>query len=100
MRVRFLQSVSLGVFLFASTTWAQRPMTIDDVMDLKNIGAVQVSPDGSRVLYTISAWEHPAAKDTSKGDRHDMRSHVWIVRSDGSANRQLAYAERGESSPN
>ncbi len=78
---------------------AQRPMTIDDMMDLKNVGSVQVSPDGSRILYTISGWEHPAAKDTSKGDRHDMRSHVWMIRKDGTGNRQLTFGERGESAP-
>jgi Tol biopolymer transport system component len=74
-------------------------MTIDDIMDLKNVGAVQISPDGSRVLYTISAWEHPAARDTSKGDRHDMRSHICIVNADGSGNRQLTFGERGETAP-
>lgn len=76
---------------------AQRPMTINDIMDLRNVGTVAMSPDGSRVLYTVSAWEHPAAKDTSKGDRHDMRSHVWLVRADGGEARQLTFGERGES---
>ena len=55
--------------------------------------------DGSRVLYAIGAWEHPAAKDTSKGDKHDLRSHVWVVSADGSSNRQLTFSERGESAP-
>ncbi|MGQ0650622.1 MAG: prolyl oligopeptidase family serine peptidase, partial [Gemmatimonadaceae bacterium] len=90
---------ALTFALLAIPLGAQRPMTIDDVMELKNVGAVQISPDGSRVLYTISAWEHPAAKDTSKGDKHDMRSHVWLVNADGSANRQLTFGERGESAP-
>lgn len=88
-----------AVALLAAPLRAQRPMSIDDIMDLRNVGAVQVSPDGSRILYTISAWEHPAARDTSKGDRHDMRSHVWIVQRDGTNNRQLTFGERGESAP-
>ncbi|MBL8980903.1 MAG: PD40 domain-containing protein, partial [Gemmatimonadetes bacterium] len=89
----------LAAACLASTLEAQRPITIDDIMDLKNVGAVQVSPDGSRILYTISAWEHPAARDTSKGDQHDMRSHVWMIRADGSGNRQVTFGERGESAP-
>lgn len=89
----------LAAACLASTLEAQRPITIDDIMDLKNVGAVQVSPDGSRILYTISAWEHPAARDTSKGDQHEMRSHVWMIRADGSGNRQVTFGERGESAP-
>ncbi|MBC7895527.1 MAG: S9 family peptidase [Cytophagaceae bacterium] len=99
MSLRFVRSVAVAAAFIGTTAWAQRPMTIDDIMDLKNVGAVQVSPDGSRILYSISAWEHPAAKDTSKGDRHEMRSHVWVVRRDGSDNRQLTFGERGESAP-
>ncbi|MBL8962378.1 MAG: PD40 domain-containing protein, partial [Gemmatimonadetes bacterium] len=89
----------LVTVLGTSGLGAQRPLTIDDIMDLKNAGSVQVSPDGSRILYTIAAWEHPAARDTSKGDQHEMRSHVWMVRADGSGNRQVTFGERGESAP-
>jgi len=76
-----------------------RPMSLDDVMELRNVGAVALSPDGSRVVYTVSAWEHPAARDTSKGDRHDMRSHLWMVSSSGGDQRQLTFGERGETAP-
>ena len=86
------------VFFSAFALPAQRPMSIADIMDLKNVGSVAISPDGGRVLYTVSGWEHPAAKDTSKGDRHDMRSHVWVVGTDGGEPRQLTFGERGESS--
>ncbi|MBV6521839.1 MAG: Dipeptidyl-peptidase 5 [Gemmatimonadaceae bacterium] len=74
-------------------------MTVNDIMELKSVGAVAMAPDGKSVLYTVSAWEHPAARDTSKGDKHDMRSHVWMVGTDGSAARQLTFSERGETAP-
>ncbi|MBK6308507.1 MAG: PD40 domain-containing protein [Gemmatimonadetes bacterium] len=76
-----------------------RPMTLDDVLELRSVGAVALSPDGARIVYTVSAWEHPAARDTSKGDRHDMRSHVWMVSRQGGDQRQLTFGERGESAP-
>ena len=76
-----------------------RPMSIDDVMALRSVGAVSLAPDGGRVVYTVSAWEHPAARDTSKGDRHDMRSHLWMVSARGGDQRQLTFGERGESAP-
>src|SRR5262249_2793474 len=101
----------LPVLLLASaaTLGAQskRPMTFTDIMELKNVGGVALSPDGSTVAYTVSAWEHPNAKpaanpsmpDTAKGDRHDMRAHIWLVSATGGAPRQLTFSERGESSP-
>jgi dipeptidyl aminopeptidase/acylaminoacyl peptidase len=87
--------------LWTSLVHAQ-PRGVDesDVMRLKGVGGVAMSPDGNRVLYTVSAWEHPGAKgDTALGDRHDRRSHVFLVPSSGGAARQLTFGERGESQP-
>jgi len=90
----------LGTIAAASPAMAQqRPMTLDDVLDLRGVGSVQIAPDGSRIVYSVSAWEHPAARDTSKGDRHDMRSHLWMVSRGGGDQRQLTFGERGESAP-
>src|SRR5689334_13391872 len=99
--------VVLAMALVAGTAEAQsakRPMTIDDMMALKNVGAASISPNGTMIVYSVSAWEHPAATpakgDTALGDKHDMRSHLWLVPSDGSRPaRQITFSERGESSP-
>lgn len=78
----------------------KRGLDESDVMRLKAVGGVALSPDGARVLYTVSAWEHPSAKgDTALGDRHDRRSHVFLVPAAGGEPRQLTYGERGESQP-
>ena len=82
---------------------AKRPMSFNDIMDLKNVGSVALSPDGSTIAYTVSAWDHPSARpstdatkpDTAKGDRHEVRSHVWLVPTAGGAPRQLTFSERG-----
>ena len=69
---------------------SRRPMNADDLMRIRGVGGVSIAPNGARVLYTISAWEHPNAKgdvakgdaakgDTTLGDKHERRSHVWIV---------------------
>jgi dipeptidyl aminopeptidase/acylaminoacyl peptidase len=80
-----------------------RPVTIDDVLDLKavgtafNGGAPAISPDGAAVLFTVRAWR----ERTERGAvRRDARTHVWRVRTDGSAPaRQLTFGERGDSLP-
>jgi dipeptidyl aminopeptidase/acylaminoacyl peptidase len=78
----------------------RRPFTDADIMRLASVGSVALSPAGDRVLYTVSAWEHPNARgDTALGDRHERRSHVWLVPASGGAARQLTTGERGESQP-
>ncbi|MCC6245459.1 MAG: S9 family peptidase [Gemmatimonadaceae bacterium] len=85
------------------TAQTKRPMTPDDIMRVRAVGSVAMAPAGDRILYTISAWEHPNANpargDTALGDKHDRRSHVWIVPFGGGTARQLTFGERGESNP-
>ncbi|HEY5492100.1 MAG TPA: S9 family peptidase [Gemmatimonadaceae bacterium] len=79
---------------------AKRPMTTDDLMRVRGVGGVVLAPNGERVLYGVTAWEHPTAKeDTALGDRHERRSHIWVVPYAGGAARQLTSSERGESQP-
>jgi dipeptidyl aminopeptidase/acylaminoacyl peptidase len=97
--------VAIAVSFSAASALAQgvakRPMTIDDMMSLRTVGAPSISPNGTTVVFTINAWEHPGARgDTAKGDRHDMRSHLWLVPADGSRPpRQITFSERGETQP-
>jgi dipeptidyl aminopeptidase/acylaminoacyl peptidase len=107
LRASTYLAVAATIASLSQTTFAQgakRPMTIDDMMAVKNVGGAAISPNGSLVAYTVSAWEHPDANlakgDTARGDRHDMRSHLWLVSSDGSRPaRQITFSERGESQP-
>ncbi|MDB4899555.1 MAG: hypothetical protein JWN53_1363, partial [Gemmatimonadetes bacterium] len=78
----------------------KRPMTDADVMRLRAVDGVAISPGGDRVLYTVAAWEHiDARSDTALGDKHERRTHVWIVPFAGGEARQLTSSERGETHP-
>ena len=110
---------AVALMAAAGTAEAQskRPMTIMDIMDLKTVAGVSLSPDGSKVAYTVNGWEHPNARqstdpakpdtarpdtakpDTAKGDKHEMRSHIWMVPAAGGAPRQFTFSERGENGP-
>ena len=100
-RTLALLAVGLMAASAAQAQGAKRPMSLDDIMAIKQVGAPNLSPDGRWVTYTVGGWEHPQAKgDTAKGDVHENRSHVWLVATDGaSPARQLTFSERGESSP-
>ena len=107
LRVRPYLAAAATIASLAPAAFAQiakRPMTIQDMMAIKNVGAPQISPNGALVVYSVSAWEHPAANsakgDTALGDKHEMRSHLWLVPTDGSRPaRQITFSERGESQP-
>ena len=52
---------------------AKRPMSFNDIMELKNVGSVALSPDGSTIAYTVSAWEHPNARPSTDADEAGHR---------------------------
>ena len=81
---------------------AKRPVTIDDALHLRSVSGAQISPDGSRVLFTVRGWEWSGGKvEPDKGTKPpDLRSHVWMATSDGSEPaRQITFGDKGESSP-
>ena len=53
-RKLLLAATLLGSVSIAATA-AARPMTPEDVAKLESVGAIAVSPDGSRVAYTTSS---------------------------------------------
>jgi dipeptidyl aminopeptidase/acylaminoacyl peptidase len=70
----------------------KRPVTVDDVLAMKAVGAAAVSPDGTQVLYTVRQWE-------PEKDRMESRTHVWKVAVAGGPARQITFGERGDSQP-
>src|SRR5262245_23616097 len=67
-----------------------RAWTPDDMLKVRGVGDVQVSPDAHRVVFTIT--------------RHDLDSvqpvtHIWLARIDGSQVFQLTRGDRSCSSP-
>ena len=50
----------------------------------------QVSPDGSRVAYTVS---------TVNLDKDDRATNLWVTRWDGSETRALTFGDETQSNP-
>lgn len=89
---KFLLSLLAILFVFslALTASAQKRMTIEDALAIKNIGAPQISPDGKRVAYTVSEWDHKENRRVS---------HIYLVAIDGTQSIKLTNGEKGEASP-
>jgi len=72
-----LLGAALCLTLFACTVQAQpsrRVMTAADILRIANVGDPQISPDGERVVYTVTTVEGDSSVTT-----------LWIVRVDNSS---------------
>ncbi len=68
----------------------KRPMVIDDLAKLMNVGGPQVSPDGKWIAYTTSHVDVEEDKNVSE---------VWMASWDGLQDVQLTYGTEGAGSP-
>ena len=86
--------------MLVSTTTGLLPspglVTVDDVLELKGVSSPMVSPDGTRVLYTVRAWEPASDKEPNQ---RESRTRVWMVPVAGGPARQLTFGQRGDSQP-
>ncbi len=73
-----------------ATAQPRRPLTVDDLFNLREVRDPQRSPDGKWVAYTVAR----AIKDTDKND-----SDIWMVSWDGQQQLQMTSSAEAESSP-
>jgi dipeptidyl aminopeptidase/acylaminoacyl peptidase len=64
-----------------------KPMTIEDVLAMREVGPPQWSPDGKWLAFNVSDWNR-------KDNRRD--SHVYLVPAAGGEPLRLTNGERGE----
>ena len=99
---RFAQflTLSLRVLLIAAVTpaalMAQQGTaagwTPELAMKVKNIGAVRVSPDGRKVVYTVS-------QAVMTPEKSEYVAQIWLGNNDGSDPLQLTFAEKSSENP-
>ena len=65
---------------------AKRAMTVDDVIDLVQVSAPRISPDGRRVVYTLS--------ELGKWKDNKRVTSIWIADADGTNARRFLANEK------
>jgi dipeptidyl aminopeptidase/acylaminoacyl peptidase len=86
-------AISVLVTLSIAPSSAQkRPVTVDDILQVKNVASPAVAPDGAHVIYTVRQWE-------ADRDRMESRTRIWRVPVAGGTARQITFGERGDSQP-
>jgi dipeptidyl aminopeptidase/acylaminoacyl peptidase len=91
MRSR-LPAIALGILLATAGTATQPPPgpSIDDVINLKRVGAPAMSPDGRLVAYTV--------RETN-WDENAYETEVWIGDATTGQSRQVTNARRSSLQP-
>jgi dipeptidyl aminopeptidase/acylaminoacyl peptidase len=91
---RRLRAVAAACALIVGVTalpdaQSKRAMTVDDVLDLAQLSAPRISPDGRRVLYTVS--------ELGKWKDNKRVTSVWIADIDGGSARRFLGHEKDRS---
>lgn len=81
--------VSILITIPSSSAQTKRAMTLDEVLDLVQVSAPRIAPDGSRVLFTrseIKEWKENKRVAT-----------IWISNADGSNQYQFLSSDKDRS---
>ncbi len=91
MQFRIAAAVGTAVLLTSSPAFAQRPMTVNDLLGAVRVSEPQLSPDGRSVAYVRTTT------DVASGKRNP---DIWVVPADGSAAPKLLIGgDKTENSP-
>ncbi len=71
---------------------AQSGWTPELEMKMKNVAAVRISPDGKKVVYTVSS-------PVMTPDKSEFVTQIWLANTDGTGAVQLTYAEKSSDNP-
>ncbi|HZS10100.1 MAG TPA: S9 family peptidase [Blastocatellia bacterium] len=83
-------SLSLSLLICLSASAQHRVPTVDDLLMIKQAGGAQISPDGSRVAYTVTETDF-------KQDAYV--SHVWLAEAKSGKTFQLTRGDKSANNP-
>src|SRR6185295_5280981 len=71
---------------------APKAWTPAESMNVKTVADVQPSPDGHRVVFTVTTAVMTA-------DKSEMLTHVWVANADGTEARPFTSGDKSNSNP-
>ncbi len=79
--------LALGSVAFAADP---RPMTVDDLWNIKRVGPPSISPDGKWCVVEVTTYD---------SDKDDSTSDLWLLSTDGKEQKQLTGGSGKNSGP-
>ena len=86
-----MRKLAVALLLLCPAAFAEK-WTPDTVVKVKPVADVRVSPDGTRVVYTVS-------ESVMTDDKSESVRQIWMAKTDGSDNMQVTYGEKSSSDP-
>ena len=80
----------LAAMALATTAFAQKPITFEDLAAVKRIGAPKLSPDGKWIAYDVSTIDLAA---------NLRKSAVHLMRADGTGSKQITDGAKQDEGP-
>jgi dipeptidyl aminopeptidase/acylaminoacyl peptidase len=90
--MKFLLKLIATLFLFVIAVAAQNTWTPELQIKTRAVGTPRVSPDGKRVVYTISDAVMTA-------DKSEFVNQLWLATTDGKENFQLTFNDKSSGNP-
>ncbi|HWS85555.1 MAG TPA: S9 family peptidase [Pyrinomonadaceae bacterium] len=90
--MKSLLKAALALLSLAPASAAQTAWTPELQIRVRAVAAPRVSPDGGRVVYTVS-------DAVTTPDRSEYVSQIWMATSDGRENVQLTFADKSSTNP-
>src|SRR5215470_19206293 len=87
---RLILFLLLTLCLSAAVAAQRRPLTIDDLLNVKSLGGAQISPDGKYVAYTVNEtdWKQDA-----------FVTQIWLANTATGKAFQLTRGEKSAGNP-
>ncbi|HZS47702.1 MAG TPA: S9 family peptidase [Blastocatellia bacterium] len=82
--------LSLTITALSQQSGSKRPMTFEDILELKNVSDAQISPDGKWVAYVVTSVD--MKEDTTDAD-------IWLVSTSGGEPIRLTTNKKNDNQP-
>lgn len=73
---------TLALTVYPAAQPATHTVSLTDLLSIRQVTALRLSPDGRAILYAVRGWENGTGKDSQ---RKEARTHVWRVSEIGRA---------------
>lgn len=80
------------IVMFPAFAVESRPMTPEDLWNIKRVGAPSISPDGRWVAVEVSEYD-------LNGPGNEPKSQIWLLSTDGRTQKQLTTSPGRNSNP-
>jgi dipeptidyl aminopeptidase/acylaminoacyl peptidase len=91
--IRSVLKIALLILIAAGLAFPlQAQWTPEEMMKVKTVGGVQVSPDGKRVLYTVT---EPVMTE----DKSEYLTQIWMAAADGTESFPFTFGDKSSTNP-